>query len=109
MRPPNYRPSHRVRYHPYPRYAFSQRERLMQTIDEQNDADQGKTVHASGAAEGLLPVIQELDEETANLEQALPPVESTEGERIPTRHRSISTVIVDLALSFMRRLLPKHP
>ncbi|KAH7927586.1 hypothetical protein BV22DRAFT_1127279 [Leucogyrophana mollusca] len=108
MRLPSYRSSYLLRYHPYPRYAPSQREQLMQTIDERYDTDQENTAYESNVTGILWPAIQERDEETANLEAALHAVESTEGEHRPLRRRSISTLIIDLALLLVQKLLPKR-
>ncbi|KAH7924263.1 hypothetical protein BV22DRAFT_1129975 [Leucogyrophana mollusca] len=94
MRLPSYRSSYLLRYHPYPRYAPSQRERLMQTVDERNHIDNGDANDAPEVGAVLWPALQERDEETTMLEEALRAVEDLEGERSPPRRRSISTLII---------------
>ncbi|KAH7920536.1 hypothetical protein BV22DRAFT_1132983 [Leucogyrophana mollusca] len=89
MRLPSYRSSHLLRYHPYPRYALSQHERLTQISDDRCDADQENT--------GVLwPSIQERDEETAGLGEALRPAENAEGEQLPLRCSIPMLIIVCL-------------
>ncbi|KAH7916527.1 hypothetical protein BJ138DRAFT_284095 [Hygrophoropsis aurantiaca] len=106
MRLPSYRSSHMRRYHPYPRYALSQHERLRQTEDESQNGYE-RIVEVLEVDRTLWTGLRAHDEETLNLEEALRILDDV--DQLPGRRRSLSTLIIDLALFVMRKIVRKRP
>ncbi|EMD38251.1 hypothetical protein CERSUDRAFT_93783 [Gelatoporia subvermispora B] len=92
---PTYRASHLTRYHPYPRFRRSL-DRLMQTVDYRDVEEPGgySPAHATGETSTELT-----DADVVNLELALhaDTAGATKGRR------TLSTLVIDLALAFRRR------
>ncbi|KAH7915064.1 hypothetical protein BJ138DRAFT_223674 [Hygrophoropsis aurantiaca] len=107
MRLPSYRSSHMRRYHPYPRYALSQHERLMQTEEDESQNGYERIVDVLEVNRTLWTGLRAHDEETLNLEEALRILDDV--DQLPRRRRSLSTLIIDLALFVMRKIVRKRP
>jgi len=95
LRLPAYRVSHRLRYHPYPRYASSR----PQDIDFIT-----ANLHTEPLwSESPLPPVEE-NAEIANLDQALA-ISGIQSENPFSRARSLSTLVIDLAFAVTRKLV----
>jgi len=95
FRLPAYRTSHRLRYHPYPRYASpSQHDRFINTVDFPLPDPHSATELSS------LSIVEE-DSEIANLDEAISggQIES----RLP-RARRLSALVIELAFAVGQKL-----
>jgi len=93
LRLPAYRTSHRLRYHPYPRYGpLIQDDSLMTTVDYRYCDPPAATGH-------LLRSMVEEDLDLVNLDLAISPSQSRE-----PRARRLSTLVIELAFVVRRNL-----
>ncbi|KAG2350919.1 hypothetical protein BDR05DRAFT_955060 [Suillus weaverae] len=105
MRLPSYRTSYLLRFHPYPRVKLSQRESLMNTVDDRL-SNQHDIVEED---DSVRPVILDLsdfhEEQHLNIENLPEVVEVAEaGAKPRLRRLSLTTLIIDLAVLVARKL-----
>ncbi|EIN13556.1 hypothetical protein PUNSTDRAFT_117295 [Punctularia strigosozonata HHB-11173 SS5] len=92
MRLPTYRGSWQRRYHPYPRYELSLRERLEQDAEAVSHDDEDHL--ALPAYVPRLPPADEVDEVIDSLEVAVHP----QGKTVYWQRPCLSTLVIDLAI-----------
>ncbi|KAG2367679.1 hypothetical protein BDR07DRAFT_226578 [Suillus spraguei] len=90
LRLPSYRTSHLLRFHPYPRVKLSQRESLMNTIDDR--------------LSNLYDIVEE-ESARPDLQEAVEIAEA--GIKPLVRRLSLTTLIIDLAVLVARKLAMK--
>ncbi|KAI0780917.1 hypothetical protein BD413DRAFT_15379 [Trametes elegans] len=99
MRLPTYRESHVLRYHPYPRKHPKTSETLLRRVDHRYDEDCAPRPPPEVADELALTPLQDTREEAAlSLDRAMDR-EDGEGMAAVKRRRSLTSLILDLALA----------
>ncbi|KAG1850571.1 hypothetical protein DFJ58DRAFT_431856 [Suillus subalutaceus] len=108
MRLPSYRTSYLLRFHPYPRVKPSQRESLMNTVDDRL-SNQYDVVDEDNSARPVILDFSDVHEEqhpnVENLQEAVEVAEA--GVKPRVRRLSLTTLIIDLALLVARKLALK--
>lgn len=108
MRLPSYRTSYLLRFHPYPRVKPSQRENLMNTVDDRL-SNQYDIVDEDNSARPVILDFSDIHEEqhpnVENLQEAVEVAEA--GIKPRVRRLSLTTLIIDLAVLVARKLALK--
>ncbi|KAG2044546.1 hypothetical protein BDR03DRAFT_1004843 [Suillus americanus] len=108
MRLPSYRTSYLLRFHPYPRVKPSQRENLMNTVDDRL-SNQYDVVDEDNSARPVILDFSDIHEEqhpnVENLQEAVEVAEA--GIKPRVRRLSLTTLIIDLAVLVARKLALK--
>ncbi|KAG2118127.1 uncharacterized protein F5147DRAFT_768263 [Suillus discolor] len=108
MRLPSYRTSHLLRFHPYPRVKLSQRESLMNTVDDRLSNWYDVVEEDDNARPVILDLSNLHEDQHPNVENLQEVVEVAEADAKPRIRRfSLTTLIIDLAVLVVRKLALK--
>ncbi|KAG1774011.1 hypothetical protein EV702DRAFT_554619 [Suillus placidus] len=105
MRLPSYRTSYLLRFHPYPRVKLSQRESLMNTVDDRLSNQHDVVEEDDNARPVILDLSDFHEEQHPNVENLPEAVEVAEaGAKPRLRRLSLTTLVIDLAVLVARKL-----
>ncbi|KAG2050649.1 hypothetical protein BDR06DRAFT_638608 [Suillus hirtellus] len=111
MRLPSYRTSHLLRFHPYPRVKLSQRESLMNTVDDRLSNWYDVVEEDDNARPAILDLFDLHEEQHLNVENLQEVIEVAEVAHADAKPRirrlSLTTLIIDLAVLVVRKLALK--